>query len=173
MERLGINDSDRTSPESRQPLRPVPGEGHKGPTPETHKRWDACPGRGACLLRPLQEFHVQRAPRRLPNVGDSGDDPATSAQMGQGQGDSEGVHHTGPAGRSQDPLHFSLDTASPFGTTTSWLIPEQMPVTPPGSPRKQGEAEKLDAAAAGRMEQDVPEEAATETKHFRRDLRGS
>ena len=118
-ERPGVDDFDGTSPESRQPLHPVPGEGYKGPTPETHQRWDACPARGDCLLRPLQEFHVQRAPRRLPNVGDSGDGgerqllgrPPTSDQMGQEQGDSEGVHHTGPGGRSQDPL--PRDSKSP------------------------------------------------------------
>ena len=112
----GVDDFDRTSPKSRQPLRPVPGESHKGPTPETHQGRDARPGRRDCQLRPLQEFHVQRAPRRLLDVGDQGDGserqllgrPPAAGQMGQEQGASERVHHTGPGGRSQNPLH-------PFG----------------------------------------------------------
>ena len=80
--------------------------------PKTDSRRDPSPERGDCLLRPIQEFHVQRAPRRLLDLGNSRDPsqcqllgrPTSTRQMGRDSGPGEGVLEARSRSGSQDPL---------------------------------------------------------------------
>ena len=188
-ERPGVDDFGRVAAEGLRVVHPVSSQSFERTSPKTHSRWDPSPQRGDREFWPVQKFHVPRLPedylswaiRETQANDNSSDDLRRLAKWAETREKQKRYTTNDPEVGAKIP--YMPSWASSSGTPSSWLMAEQMPVTPPrstgtrsrkASPKSTGSRrpQETEHAEVEKMEQDAPESVVQEVQALQARLAG-